>query len=135
MTLASRLVVRALSARLGPKGIGYGQYPVLLHLWEEDGLTQKELSNRVRIEAPTMVRTLDRMEREKLVTRKRSDADRRQIHIELTAKGKALESELASLSDEVDKLALAGLKRKDRDQLRELVGRIIKNLESDAASA
>lgn len=135
VTLASRLLVRSLSARLGPKGIGYGQYPVLVNLWKEDGLTQKELSNRVRIEAPTMVRTLDRMERDKLVVRKRSDADRRQIHIQLTAKGRALERELASLSGEVDKVALAGLGKTGREQLQALMGKVIKNLEGDTATS
>ncbi|MDP7233841.1 MAG: MarR family transcriptional regulator [Alphaproteobacteria bacterium] len=133
VTLASRLLVRSLSARLGPKGIGYGQYPVLMHLWQEDGLTQKELSNRVRIEAPTMVRTLDRMERDKLVVRKRSDADRRQIHIRLTAKGKALRSSLSSLSNQVDKVALSGLSKKDKEKLQALMGKVIKNLEGDSA--
>ncbi|MDP6954120.1 MAG: MarR family transcriptional regulator [Alphaproteobacteria bacterium] len=135
VTLASRLLVRSLSTRLGPKGIGYGQYPVLMHLWQEDGLTQKELSNRVRIEAPTMVRTLDRMERDKLVVRKRSDADRRQIHIRLTAKGKALKSDLSSLSGEVDKVALSGLSKKDKEQLQALMGKVIKNLEGDSSDA
>lgn len=134
VTLASRLLVRSLSARLGPKGIGYGQYPVLMNLWKEDGLTQKELSNRVRIEAPTMVRTLDRMERDKLVVRKRSDADRRQIHIQLTDKGRALERELASLSGEVDKVALSGLGKTGREQLQALMGKVIKNLEGDTAT-
>ena len=133
VALASRLLVRSLSARLNPKGIGYGQFPVLQHLWEEDGLTQKELSNRVRIEAPTMVRTLDRMEREMLVTRTRSETDRRQIHIRLTPKGKGLKSGLASLSGKVDPLALKGISAKDRAQLDQLMGRVIKNLEADTS--
>ena len=133
VALASRLLVRSLSARLNPKGIGYGQFPVLQHLWEEEGLTQKELSNRVRIEAPTMVRTLDRMEREKLVTRTRSETDRRQIHIRLTPKGKGLKSGLASLSGKVDTLALKGISVKDRAQLDKLMGRVIKNLEADSS--
>ncbi len=134
MTIASRLLVRSFSTRLGPKGIGYGQFPVLLHLWEEDGLTQKELSNRVRIEAPTMVRTLDRMEREKLVNRKRSDSDRRQIHIVLTAKGKALKSALSPLTNVVDRLALTGMSSSDKSNLDRLMGRVIKNLEADPAA-
>ena len=135
MTLVSRLLVRSLSQRLGPKGIGYGQYPVLLQLWQEDGLTQKELSNRVRIEAPTMVRTLDRMERENLVSRKRSDADRRQIHIQLTPKGRSLKGQLSSLSDQVDALALSGMTKAERARLDALMGKVVRNLEADAAAA
>ncbi len=133
--LVSRLVARALSARLAPKGIGFGQFPVLLCLWDEDGVTQKVLSQRVRIEAPTMVRTLDRMEREGLVKRVRSKTDRRQIHIRLTAKGRTLENSLVPLAAEVEAAALAGISRRDRSQLDSFLARLIANLEPDLADA
>ncbi len=130
--LVSRLVSRALATRLGPKGIGYGQFPVLVSLWQEDGVTQKVLSERVRIEAPTMVRTLDRMEREGLVKRMRSETDRRRIHIRLSKKGANLERQLVPLAAEVNDRALAGITKKDRRQLDELLARLIANLEKDA---
>ncbi len=130
--LVSRLVSRALATRLGPKGIGYGQFPVLVSLWQEDGVTQKVLSERVRIEAPTMVRTLDRMEREGLVKRMRSETDRRRIHIRLSKKGANLERQLVPLAAEVNDTALAGITKKDRRQLDDLLARLIVNLEKDA---
>ena len=130
--LVSRLVSRALATRLGPKGIGYGQFPVLVSLWQEDGVTQKVLSERVRIEAPTMVRTLDRMEREGLVKRVRSQTDRRRIHIRLSKKGANLERQLVPLAAEVNDTALAGITKKDRRQLDDLLARSIANLEKDA---
>jgi MarR family transcriptional regulator for hemolysin len=130
--LVSRLVSRALATRLGPKGIGYGQFPVLVSLWQEDGVMQKVLSERVRIEAPTMVRTLDRMEREGLVKRMRSETDRRRIHIRLSKKGANLERQLVPLAAEVNDTALAGITKKDRRQLDDLLARLIVNLEKDA---
>ena len=130
--LVSRLVSRALATRLGPKGIGYGQFPVLVSLWQEDGVMQKVLSERVRIEAPTMVRTLDRMEREGLVKRMRSETDRRRIHIRLSKKGANLERQLVPLAAEVNDTALAGITKKDRRQLDNLLARLIVNLEKDA---
>ncbi len=133
--LVSRLVARAMSARLAPKGIGFGQFPVLLCLWDEDGVNQKVLSQRVRIEAPTMVRTLDRMEREGLVMRVRSKTDRRQIHIRLTAKGRKLENSLVPLAAEVETAALAGISKRDRSQLDSFLARLIANLEPDSADA
>ena len=131
--LVSRLIARAFAQRLAPKGIGYGQFPVLLCLWDEDGITQKTLSERIRIEAPTMVRTLDRMERDNLVSRVRSITDRRQIHVRLTEKGRRLKKVLARLSSDVDKTALAGLGRAGHQTLRVLLGRLIQNLEQDIA--
>ena len=129
--LVSRLIARAFARRLAPKGIGYGQFPVLLCLWDEDGITQKALSERIRIEAPTMVRTLDRMERDDLVSRVRSITDRRQIHVRLTEKGRRLKNVLARLSSDVDKTALAGLGRAGQQTLRVLLERLIQNLEQD----
>ena len=131
-SLVSRLVARAFTNRLGPKGIGYGQLPVLLCLWEEDGITQKTLSERIRIEAPTMVRTLDRMERDGLVERVRSKTDRRRIHINLSAKARRLKSVLSRLSGEVDRVALAGLNRSGKKTLSMLLDRLVLNLERDA---
>ena len=131
-SLVSRLVARAFTNRLGPKGIGYGQFPVLLCLWEEDGITQKTLSERIRIEAPTMVRTLDRMERDGLVERVRSKTDRRQIHINLSAKARRLKGVLSRLSGEVDRVALAGLNRSGKKTLSMLLDRLVLNLERDA---
>ncbi len=133
--LVSRLVSRALATRLGPKGIGYGQFPVLVSLWQEDGVTQTVLSERVRIEAPTMVRTLDRMEREGLVKRVRSETDRRRIHIRLSKKGANLERQLVPLAAEVNDTALAGITKKDRRQLDELLARLIANLDKEAKAA
>ena len=129
--LVSRLIARVFAQRLAPKGIGYGQFPVLLCLWDEDGITQKALSERIRIEAPTMVRTLDRMERDGLVSRVRSITDRRQIHVRLTEKGRRLKNVLARLSSDVDKTALAGLGRAGQQTLRVLLERLIQNLEQD----
>ena len=131
-SLVSRLVARAFTNRLGPKGIGYGQLPVLLCLWDEDGITQKTLSERIRIEAPTMVRTLDRMERDGLVERVRSKTDRRHIHINLSAKARRLKSVLSRLSGEVDRVALAGLNRSGKKTLSMLLDRLVLNLERDA---
>ena len=131
-SLVSRLVARAFTNRLGPKGIGYGQLPVLLCLWDEDGITQKTLSERIRIEAPTMVRTLDRMERDGLVERVRSKTDRRRIHINLSAKARRLKSVLSRLSGEVDRVALAGLNRSGKKTLSMLLDRLVLNLERDA---
>ena len=127
--MAARLVTRALARRLAPRGVGYGQLPVLGCLWDEDGLTQKELSRRVRIEAPTMVRTLDRMERDGFVMRVRSEADRRQIHIMLTDKGRGLQRSMANILAAVDDAALGGISKKDQRQLAELITRVIANLE------
>ena len=79
-----------------------------------------------------MVRTLDRMERDGLVNRVRSKTDRRQIHINLSAKAWKLKGMLGRLSGEVDSVALAGLNRSGKKTLNMLLDRLVLNLERDA---
>jgi hypothetical protein len=65
----ARLMAHELAERIRPAGVAIGQWSVLLFLWARDGMTQAELSRMVAIEPPTVVRTIDRMVRDGLVTR------------------------------------------------------------------
>jgi len=62
VAMLGRLFRRSATARMEKYGIAHGQWPVLLMLWSQDGLSQNELSRRIAVEAPTMARTLNRME-------------------------------------------------------------------------
>ena len=91
---AARLMAHELADRLRPSGVGIGQWAVLLFLWARDGTTQAELARVVAIEPPTLVRTIDRMVRDGLVTRSPDPNDRRITRIHLTDRGRALRDEL-----------------------------------------
>ena len=88
VTLSSRLFARALHLRLVPHGVAPGQLAVLQRLWQGDGLTQAELARAVRVEQPTMARTLDRMARDGLIERVPSREDRRAFNVRLTLHGR-----------------------------------------------
>jgi DNA-binding MarR family transcriptional regulator len=90
VNLAARLMAHELAERLRPTGIGIGQWAVLLALWAMDGATQAELARVVAIEPPTMVRTIDRMVRDGLVTRAADPRDGRVTRIHLTDRGRSL---------------------------------------------
>ena len=125
MNHAARLFVRAQAACLEQHGVTMGQWPVLLVLWVEDGLTQTALSRKVAIEDATMVRTLDRMERDGLVQRVRNAHDRRQLNIFLTDKGRALRDVLIPCALEVNARATQGFTDAEQHQVRALVHRMI----------
>src|SRR5258708_38127491 len=82
------------AACLASHGISLGQWGVLMFLWVQDGQTQRELSRQVAVDDASMVRSIDRMERDGLVRRIRNEHDRRQINIFLTEKGRALRDQL-----------------------------------------
>ncbi len=75
---------------LDPLGLTYPQYLVMLVLWEADGLTVKEIGQRLRLDSGTLTPLLKRLQVAGLVDRERDPSDERQVRIGLTDKGRAL---------------------------------------------
>ncbi|MCW8915149.1 MAG: MarR family transcriptional regulator [Magnetovibrio sp.] len=131
----SRLLTHTLNDQLKSHGVAPGQFPVLLCLWEQDGLTQRELYERVKIEQATMSNTLKRMERDCLIFREPDPKDRRAMRIHLTGMAKELEAKLTKGAKSVHKAAFDGIKKKERKHLMEMLSHMGKNLEKAAAKA
>lgn len=127
----ARLFAQALYRRIGRHGVTRGQFPVLLVLWEQEGATQTQLAERLAVEQPTMANTLKRMERDGLITRVPDAEDRRQAHVYLTPRGRALEAVLTASARETNAVALEGLDAQERQLFLALAGRVIRNLEHD----
>ncbi|PCI41309.1 MAG: hypothetical protein COB46_04100 [Rhodospirillaceae bacterium] len=128
ISYAQKLSHRGLTERLKVHGVTVAQWAVLVVLWEIDGLTQKELSERVAVETPTLSRTIDRMERDGLVKRDRNVRDRRQVHVNLTEHGAALWRELVPEAEANLAQALDGFSEQDEAQLCALLKRVIGNM-------
>jgi DNA-binding MarR family transcriptional regulator len=120
----ARSFAQQLADEIRPNGVGIGQWAVLLVLWARDGLSQAELSRTVAIEPPTMVRTIDRMVRDGLVTRAPDPADARVSRIHLTDRGRALRDELVPKAVAVNKANLARLSEKEGRTLRQLLAKL-----------
>ena len=130
----ARLFAQALYRRIRPHGVSLGQFPVLLALWEREGVTQTQLADGLAVEQPTMANTLKRMERDGLIQRVPDPDDRRQARIHLTPRGRELEAVLTASAREANAAALAGLEPEETRQFLALAHRIAANLEQDAGS-
>jgi DNA-binding MarR family transcriptional regulator len=119
-----------LAAELRPAGVGIGQWAVLLFLWARDGMSQAELSRVVAIEPPTMVRTIDRMVRDGLVTRVPDPDDGRVSRIYLTDRGRSLRDDLVPKAVAVNKANLARLTATERRTLRRLLGKLLEGAQA-----
>jgi MarR family transcriptional regulator, organic hydroperoxide resistance regulator len=71
-------------------GLTYPQYLVMLVLWERDGLSVKDIGERLFLDSGTLTPLLKRLEAAELIKRTRSTEDERQVLIALTARGQAL---------------------------------------------
>ena len=127
----ARLFARTLAACIAQYDVTLAQWVILLFLWTSEGMTQTQLSRHVVIDDATMVRTIDRMERDGLVKRVRNPQDRRQHNIFLTDKGRSLRDVLIPCALAVNASALQDLTDAEQDQLLHLLRRIITSLESE----
>ena len=120
----------ALDRRLRPLGYSRSRWMVLLHVSRNDGITHRELAEIMGIEAPTLVRLIDRMENEGLLKRCASETDRRVKHLRLSSTGrKEVERIWASASDLRQEL-LSGLSKTEIENTLHVLQHIRSRLES-----
>jgi DNA-binding MarR family transcriptional regulator len=122
------LFAKALRNRLQEHQITPGQWYFLRALWEEEGLSQRELSRRVGTTEPTTVSALRLLARNGMIERVRNPKDRRTINIFLTDKARAMKADLMPIALDVNDIATAGLSEPEFAQLRALLGKIRSNL-------
>lgn len=133
--LAGRLLRNYADAELVDLGIGAQALGVLLRLMEAEGVTQAELSRRQRVEAPTMCRMLDRLERDGLVERRRDESDRRASRVHLTTAGRVVAERGTGVVDMISTTAFAGLDADERRQLGTLLGRVIARMPASGSAS
>lgn len=131
----ARLLAQAIRLRIEPLGVGPGQLAQMLALYEEDGLTQTELCDRVRIDQSTMAHTLKRMERDGLVSRTRDPIDRRQVKVHLTPRAREIQDALVTAASQVNAQALQGMTRSDAERLLDTFSQLIAHLEADPTTS
>ncbi|TWA60688.1 DNA-binding MarR family transcriptional regulator [Azospirillum brasilense] len=125
---AHRALTRALQVRIVDHGVSMGQWYFLRALWDEDGLTQRELSQRVGMMEPTTVTALNNLERCDLVQRVRNPHDRRKVNIYLTPKGKALRADILPCAEEIEESATQGVSLDDLALTVSVLRRVSANL-------
>ena len=103
---------------------------MLLVLWQEDGLSQRELVEILDVRQATVAKTLDRMERDGLIARAPHPNDARSKLICLTEKARALEGAVTGIARSVNNEVLAVLNEEERGQFLEMLNRIIEHQRS-----
>ncbi|QLF69029.1 MarR family transcriptional regulator [Peteryoungia desertarenae] len=118
---------RALQLRAKKLGFSPGQFPVLIELWNEEGLTQRQLLDRIDVEQATIANTLSRMERDGLIERRAHPNDKRAQLIFLTEKARALKDEALAAAEDAEMDLFTGFRRFERELLKEYIRWAIAN--------
>lgn len=114
----------ALDQKLKRYGLDIKLWPVLFSLWQEEGVTQTELSKRCDVANYTMTRLLDQLQRQQLIIRQQDVDNRRAFNIYLTNNGKALEQDLIREAERVNETFLDHLSLDERTAFLALINKI-----------
>src|SRR5207244_10354330 len=79
---------------LSKHNLHVGQEMLLKYLWNQDGLSQKEIGEFMEIQSATVTRMVIRMERSGFVERRTDAADQRVSRLYLTERGRSEERRL-----------------------------------------
>lgn len=118
----------AVNMMLSEEGLHVGQEMVLLQLWQQDGVTQKELGQKLCVEAPTVTRMLQRMQRCGLIERRADPDDRRVSRVYLTERSSALEPPVKEGWTGLEEHLLAGITAEEQLLLHGLLSKMLDNL-------
>jgi len=97
-------------------------------------LILSELGERMSAKRSTITGIVDRMERDGLVTRRRSVRDRRVVHLLPTARGLQIAEAVPVSAMEILERALASLRGQDRSELVRILGILAERVRADVAS-
>jgi MarR family transcriptional regulator for hemolysin len=124
---------RAFNEELAPQGITFRQAQVLGCLALEGRLSQSDLAERMRIEPPTVVGILDRMERDGWIRRESDKKDRRRKFVEPMRAARPVWSKIVAAAKRVRSRATRGMTPAQLVQLKKLLRMVQENLQEAAA--
>jgi MarR family transcriptional regulator for hemolysin len=121
--------IKALDSQLREKvGVTIGQWKVLVMLVDQDGLTQKEIADRLGLDGATLIPIIDKMEEESLVVRKVDLHDRRNNRIYRTDRADALWDKMMQCASDIKEISLKGVPDENIKLLRVTLENIWQNL-------
>ena len=129
---ASHALQRAFNEELAPQGVTFRQAQVLGSLALEGRLSQTDLAERMRIEPPTLVGILDRMERDGWIRRGSDKNDRRKKLVEATSAAKPVWTKIVAVAKRVRGRATRGMTAAQLTQLKKLLTLVQSNLQTSA---
>ena len=128
--VCSKEVIRKYQPLLEPLNLTYTMYITLLCLWEKEGVTVKELGQRLYLDSGTLTPLLKKMENQNLITRSRSKDDERTVYINLTEEGRALKEKCLDVPSKMACCKMIDLQQAPKllESLHEIMSKIKTNV-------
>lgn len=125
---ATRLMNRYYDRRVRAFGITRTQWTLLTYLSRYEGVSQTRLAEYMDLAPMTLTRQIDKLEQDGLLDRRQDPQDRRTNLIYLTEKSQPLMAHMHEIAVDAKEAALKNLSSQEREQLRELLGKVRANM-------
>jgi len=112
------------NSELKKYNLGSGQYIFLVNLFENNGISQEQLSDIVKIDKATTARAVAKLVNENYVIRKISDHDKRAYNLYTTDKAESIKNTLFGILDSWNKIMLDNLDSEERALLLKLIEKV-----------
>ncbi|MBE6067536.1 MAG: MarR family transcriptional regulator [Clostridium lundense] len=123
-----RYFTKRLNEKISPLGLYTSQWGIILYLYEKGQCTQVELGKYLCVEAPTITRTLTRMEEVGWIIREEGN-DKRERRIQLTKKAFEAFSQWHKVSNDLEMDAIRDISQEELKIFNNVLKKMIKNLE------
>lgn len=125
----AKVFVKALDSELrGKVRVSFSQWKVLVILSVQDGITQKEIANKLELEAATIIPIIDKMEKEGLIVRQADKSDRRNNRIYRTDKSNAIWEQMIECATKIRENSVKDVSENHLTIMRNCLEKICNNL-------
>jgi MarR family transcriptional regulator, organic hydroperoxide resistance regulator len=129
---ASLVMTRKLNSMFKESGynITPEEFVILSRLWEEDNLLQSEINERTLKDKSRVTRLLGGLAEKSLIEKRVDEADKRNLHINLTDKGKKMKYEILPIVIKLIKMSSNDIPRSDLEITIKTLKAIFNNVNS-----
>ena len=124
---ASRAAIelrKVFTAHMAPFDLRVAEFTILMLVASNPHVTQRQMSLALEVSAPRLTLVCDKLEERELITRTRSDHDRRKQYIALSRKGTALVRKAERIADHMEKELLGHLTELEQTMLFQLLEKV-----------
>lgn len=126
----SRTYFTKVFAQASHYGIHPGQIPLLVILGKNNGISQRELADKLGIKPSTVTISIHRLEKNDLVECRPDENDRRRSRLYLSEKGKHFREKMAQVMEMNERFMMRGFSKSEVELLEHFLERIIHNMEA-----
>ncbi len=128
--LIQRVHFRLLRNKFEEFTIHPGQLPMLMMLWKWEGITQRQIADKLDLRPATVAIMLQRMEKANLICRMQDKKDRRIQRVFLTEYGKVLMKRIREEFETTEAKAFEGFSEEELRTLGSFLDRMLNNLKN-----